>query len=75
MKKKGIFIDNQNSKKRYLAPVVLVEKLDDLDLMNGSVEGGDQERDGDFGNNGAKSVNLNPFLGGDEGDSDSNWEE
>lgn len=74
MKKKGIFIDNQNSKKRYLAPVVLVEKLDDLDLMNGSVENDDQKADDDFGNR-AKSVNLNPFLGGDEGDSDSNWEE
>lgn len=74
MKKKGIFIDNQNSKKRYLAPMVLVEKLEDLDLMDGSVENGDQKGDDDFGNC-AKSVNLNPFLGGDEGDSDSNWEE
>lgn len=73
MKKKGIFIDNQNSKKRYLAPVVLVEKLDDLDLMIGSVDSDDQKGEGGFGN--AKSVNLNPFLGGDEGDSDSNWEE
>lgn len=70
MRRKTNYIDNLIAKRHYVAPEVLVERIEESDMVAGTTENGDQTP-GDGENIGnAKAGRFDPFF-----DDDNDFEE